>query len=150
MDKSKPLIMKEGMPYTPTVRDDFNSLITKTTSSQLFFFFGNWRKNKRRLTLKEVPSPKPNEPNQTSINYNGTSAGIGDKEQIDVPNTDINEIQERDQTSKKARKVVANPIKWKCKARKIAHQTGKSYISKRGKNLPERKVKTFKNCNLRC
>ncbi|GBN32905.1 hypothetical protein AVEN_231838-1 [Araneus ventricosus] len=42
-------------------------------------------------------------------------------------------IQERDQTPKKARKIVANPMKWKCNARKIARQTGKSYISKREK-----------------
>ncbi|GBM32843.1 hypothetical protein AVEN_216545-1 [Araneus ventricosus] len=42
-------------------------------------------------------------------------------------------IQECDQTSKKARKIVANPMKWKCNARKVAHQTGKSHISKRGK-----------------
>ncbi|GBM00731.1 hypothetical protein AVEN_150900-1 [Araneus ventricosus] len=90
-------------------------------------------KKKRRLTLKEVPSPKPNEPNQTNINYNETSAGIKDKEQIDVPNTEINEIQESGQTPKKASKTVANTMKWKCNARKIAHQTGKSYIGKRGK-----------------
>ncbi|GBM57631.1 hypothetical protein AVEN_225012-1 [Araneus ventricosus] len=59
-------------------------------------------------------------------------------------------IHERDQTPKKARKIVANPMKWKCNARKIAHQTGKSYISKRGGNVPERRVKTLKNCNLQC
>ncbi|GBM06596.1 hypothetical protein AVEN_220035-1 [Araneus ventricosus] len=41
--------------------------------------------------------------------------------------------QERDQNPKKARKIVANPMKWKCNAMKIAHQTGKSYINKRGK-----------------
>ncbi|GBM50459.1 hypothetical protein AVEN_203053-1 [Araneus ventricosus] len=57
-------------------------------------------------------------------------------------------IQERDETPKKASEIVANPMKWKCNARKIAHQTGKSYISKRGKNVPERRVKTLKNCNL--
>ncbi|GBM12941.1 hypothetical protein AVEN_163998-1 [Araneus ventricosus] len=86
-----------------------------------------------RLTLKEVPSPKPNEPTQTNINYYETSAEIRDKEQIDVPNTEINETQERDQTPKQARKIVTNPTKWKCNARKIAYQTSKSYISKRGK-----------------
>ncbi|GBN40549.1 hypothetical protein AVEN_189818-1, partial [Araneus ventricosus] len=90
------------------------------------------RKKKRRLTLKEVPSPNPNEPNKTNINCNETSGGIEDKEQIDVPNTEINEIQEPDQIQKKARKIVANTMKWKCNARKIAHQTVKSYISKRG------------------
>ncbi|GBN26486.1 hypothetical protein AVEN_109133-1 [Araneus ventricosus] len=42
-------------------------------------------------------------------------------------------IQERAQVQKKARKIVANPVKWKCNARKIAHQIGKSYISKGGK-----------------
>ncbi|GBN16035.1 hypothetical protein AVEN_253301-1 [Araneus ventricosus] len=91
------------------------------------------RKKKRRLALKEVPSPKPNEPNQTNIHNSDTSAGTEDKEQIDVPNTAINETHERDQTPKKAKKIVANPMKWKCNARKIAHQTGKSYISERGK-----------------
>ncbi|GBO00263.1 hypothetical protein AVEN_268926-1 [Araneus ventricosus] len=59
-------------------------------------------------------------------------------------------IQERDQTPKKAKKIVANPMKWKCNARKIALQTGKSYISKRRKNVPERRVKTLINCNLQC
>ncbi|GBN80128.1 hypothetical protein AVEN_136881-1 [Araneus ventricosus] len=41
-------------------------------------------------------------------------------------------MQGRDQTPKKAKKIVANPMKWKCNTRKIAYQTGKSYISKRG------------------
>ncbi|GBO33651.1 hypothetical protein AVEN_20543-1 [Araneus ventricosus] len=33
-------------------------------------------------------------------------------------------LKERDQTSKKTRKIVANPMKWKCNAREIVHQTG--------------------------
>jgi hypothetical protein len=45
---------------------------------------------------------------------------------------------------------VANPLKWKSNIRKIAHQAGKSYVSKRGKNVEERRVKTLKNCNVHC
>ncbi|GBM52308.1 hypothetical protein AVEN_126389-1 [Araneus ventricosus] len=54
-------------------------------------------------------------------------------------------MPERDQTLKKGWKIVANPMKWKCKARKIAHQTRKSYISRRGGNEPEKRVKSEKN-----
>ncbi|GBM64745.1 hypothetical protein AVEN_129112-1 [Araneus ventricosus] len=53
-------------------------------------------------------------------------------ESIDISFIQSFRLQERDQTPKKTRKIVANPMKWKCNARKIAHQTGKYYISKRG------------------
>ncbi|GBO40688.1 hypothetical protein AVEN_91575-1 [Araneus ventricosus] len=47
---------------------------------------------------------------------------------------------ERDQTPKKAKEIMVNPMKWKCIASKIDHHTGKSYISQG--NVTERRRKT--------
>ncbi|GBN09719.1 hypothetical protein AVEN_51342-1 [Araneus ventricosus] len=85
--------------------------------------------------------------------FRDTSNEIDFDNSISSESSDDNLIQslrtqECDQTPKKARKIVANPMKWMCNARKIAHQTGKSYKRKRGENVPERRVKTLKNCNL--
>ncbi|GBM13694.1 hypothetical protein AVEN_148212-1 [Araneus ventricosus] len=59
----------------------------------------------------------------------------------------LTRTQKRDQTQKKARKIMANPMKWKRNVRKPNRQILRK---EKGGNVPERRVKTLKNCNLQC
>ncbi|XP_053608712.1 uncharacterized protein LOC128674260 [Plodia interpunctella] len=51
---------------------------------------------------------------------------------------------------KRTRGVVRNPERWACNIRKMKHQRGEAYISRRGKYVPERKVRNMKDCLQSC
>lgn len=51
---------------------------------------------------------------------------------------------------KKARSQVPNPSQWACNVRKLKHQRGEAYINRRGKLVPERRVKNTKDCLKSC
>ncbi|CAG9562635.1 unnamed protein product [Danaus chrysippus] len=51
---------------------------------------------------------------------------------------------------KKSRKRTLNKLKWKCNLRKQGAITGKSYTSKKGKVVPEKKMKPACDCRLKC
>lgn len=51
---------------------------------------------------------------------------------------------------KKARSQVPNPSQWACNVRKLKHQRGEAYINRRGKYVPERRVKNTKDCLKSC
>uniref|UniRef100_A0A2H1V0H9 SFRICE_000696 n=1 Tax=Spodoptera frugiperda TaxID=7108 RepID=A0A2H1V0H9_SPOFR len=51
---------------------------------------------------------------------------------------------------KKSRKRTVNKLKWKCNLRKQGAITGKSYTSKKGKVVPEKKMKPACDCRLKC
>lgn len=53
-------------------------------------------------------------------------------------------------TIKKPRSLKSNPETWACNIRKVKHQRGEAYISRRGKYVPERKVKNTKDCLKSC
>lgn len=48
------------------------------------------------------------------------------------------------------RKRVRKPETWKCNVRKAAHEAGKEYISIRKKVVPEKRIKTPKDCRNNC
>lgn len=51
---------------------------------------------------------------------------------------------------KRPRNQTPNPTTWACNVRKQKHQKGEAYISRRGKYVPERKIKTTKDCLNTC
>ncbi|KAL4715740.1 hypothetical protein ACJJTC_006319 [Scirpophaga incertulas] len=51
---------------------------------------------------------------------------------------------------KRKRSLKPNPGSWACNVRKLKHQRGEAYINSRGKYVPERKVKTTKDCLHSC
>ncbi|XP_026752619.2 uncharacterized protein LOC113512869 [Galleria mellonella] len=53
-------------------------------------------------------------------------------------------------SSKRTRSQIPNPEKWACNIRKMKHQRGEAYISRRGKYVPERRVKNTKDCLKTC
>ncbi|KAJ0176291.1 hypothetical protein K1T71_008465 [Dendrolimus kikuchii] len=57
---------------------------------------------------------------------------------------------ESDSRKKHPRSHIPNPTMWACNVRKQKHQKGEAYISRRGKYVPERKVKTTKDCLNTC
>ncbi|XP_072945369.1 uncharacterized protein [Epargyreus clarus] len=73
------------------------------------------------------------------------------EKQIDCK-SESNQHVEIDVLSKKkrARSQVPNPNKWACNVRKLKHQRGEAYISRRGKYVPERRVKNTKDCLKTC
>lgn len=48
------------------------------------------------------------------------------------------------------RKRQRNPGSWKCNVRKVAHETGKEYLSVRNKIVPAKRIKTTKDCLNKC
>ncbi|CAF4946988.1 unnamed protein product [Pieris macdunnoughi] len=52
--------------------------------------------------------------------------------------------------SRGSRKRKRNICKWKCNVRKLKAVTGKSYTSKKGKVVPEKKMKPVCDCRLKC
>ena len=48
------------------------------------------------------------------------------------------------------RKRERKPETWKCNVRKAAHEAGKEYISIRKKVVPEKRIKTLKDCKNNC
>ncbi|XP_037970074.2 uncharacterized protein LOC105388067 [Plutella xylostella] len=54
-------------------------------------------------------------------------------------------------TKKKThRSPIRNPDKWACNLRKLKHQRGEAYISRRGKYVPPKQVRTTKDCLNTC
>ncbi|KAM3958784.1 uncharacterized protein ACR2FA_007190 [Aphomia sociella] len=53
-------------------------------------------------------------------------------------------------SNKRTRSQVPNPDKWACNVRKMKHQRGEAYISRRGKYVPERRVRNTKDCLKTC
>lgn len=51
---------------------------------------------------------------------------------------------------KNVRKKIPNPTNWKCNVIKKAHNAGEEYLSKRGKTVSHKEVKTVKNCKDNC
>ncbi|CAH0400149.1 unnamed protein product [Chilo suppressalis] len=51
---------------------------------------------------------------------------------------------------KRNRSVKPNPGSWACNVRKFKHQRGEAYISRRGKFVPERRVRNTKDCLKSC
>ncbi|XP_030030035.1 uncharacterized protein LOC115447193 [Manduca sexta] len=51
---------------------------------------------------------------------------------------------------KRMRSQVPNPNMWACNVRKLKHQRGEAYISRRGKYVPERRIKNTKDCLRTC
>ncbi|XP_045774168.1 uncharacterized protein LOC123873369 [Maniola jurtina] len=51
---------------------------------------------------------------------------------------------------KRARNQIPNPSKWACNVRKLKHQRGEAYVSRRGKLVPERRVRNTKDCLKSC
>ncbi|CAG5043471.1 unnamed protein product [Parnassius apollo] len=66
--------------------------------------------------------------------------------------SEFNQQQEKDTATKKkrTRSQVPNPSKWACNVRKIKHQKGEAYISRRGKYVPERRIRNTKDCLKSC
>ncbi|GBO43270.1 hypothetical protein AVEN_155496-1 [Araneus ventricosus] len=54
--------------------DFVHSTSSESSDDSFIQSLSNWTKKKRRLKHKEVPLPKPNEPNQTNIDNYETSA----------------------------------------------------------------------------
>ncbi|KAJ4435584.1 hypothetical protein ANN_18200 [Periplaneta americana] len=50
----------------------------------------------------------------------------------------------------KSRTKVANKNKWKSTVRKQKHEAGESYVSRRGKLVPQKQIQTTKNCQQHC
>ncbi|XP_013136173.1 PREDICTED: uncharacterized protein LOC106101477 [Papilio polytes] len=78
------------------------------------------------------------------------------KVEVEVPiineNTECKESQavKEETVKKKSRSIVPNPSKWACNVRKLKHEKGEAYISRRGKYVPERCVKNTKDCLKSC
>ncbi|XP_059045270.1 uncharacterized protein LOC131841044 isoform X2 [Achroia grisella] len=53
-------------------------------------------------------------------------------------------------SNKRTRNQIPNPENWACNVRKMKHQRGEAYISRRGKYVPERRVKNTKDCLKTC
>ncbi|CAH2229682.1 jg15963 [Pararge aegeria aegeria] len=51
---------------------------------------------------------------------------------------------------KRPRNQIPNPNKWACNVRKLKHQRGEAYVSRRGKLVPERHVRNTKDCLKSC
>ncbi|XP_049875139.1 uncharacterized protein LOC126373153 [Pectinophora gossypiella] len=64
--------------------------------------------------------------------------------ELETPN-EIVEVQQ-----KRSRNRVPDPSSWACNVRKTKHQSGEAYINKRGKYVPERQIKSTKNCLTMC
>ncbi|XP_061717808.1 uncharacterized protein LOC133525537 [Cydia pomonella] len=70
-------------------------------------------------------------------------------EQMEITHHSI-EIQIENITNKRSRSLVPNPNQWACNIRKLKHQRGEAYISRRGKYVPERRVRNTKDCLKTC
>lgn len=64
-------------------------------------------------------------------------------------NSELTEIT-IDAKKKKTRSQTPNPSKWACNVRKLKHQRGEAYISRRGKYVPERHIRNTKDCLKSC
>lgn len=53
-------------------------------------------------------------------------------------------------TKKRNRSLIRNPTTWACNVRKVKHQNGEAYVSRRGKYVPEKHVRNTKNCTTNC
>ncbi|CAH0625251.1 unnamed protein product [Chrysodeixis includens] len=51
---------------------------------------------------------------------------------------------------KRSRSQVPDPTSWACNVRKLKHQRGEAYISRRGKFVPERRIRNTKDCVKNC
>lgn len=51
---------------------------------------------------------------------------------------------------KRSRSHTPNPSEWACNVRKLKHQRGEAYVNRRGKLVPEKHVKTTKDCLTSC
>lgn len=60
--------------------------------------------------------------------------------------SDINTVKQK----KRLRSQTSNPTSWACNVRKLKHQRGEAYISRRGKFVPERQIKNTKDCLKSC
>ncbi|OWR43086.1 hypothetical protein KGM_210006 [Danaus plexippus plexippus] len=60
------------------------------------------------------------------------------------------EVEKLLTVKKRSRSQVPNPSKWACNVRKLKHQRGEAYINRRGKYVPERKVRNTKDCLKSC
>lgn len=54
------------------------------------------------------------------------------------------------QCKKRTRHQTPNPSTWACNIRKLKHQRGEAYVSRRGKYVPERHIKNTKDCLRTC
>ncbi|XP_047534226.1 uncharacterized protein LOC125068900 [Vanessa atalanta] len=76
---------------------------------------------------------------------------VVNEKQIDCKNENSNQIEvEIVSMKKRARSQIPNPSKWACNVRKLKHQRGEAYISRRGKYVPERQVRNTKDCLKSC
>ncbi|XP_075976955.1 uncharacterized protein LOC142977119 [Anticarsia gemmatalis] len=57
---------------------------------------------------------------------------------------------EKIKKTKGTRRRTANPTAWVSNVRKLQHQRGEAYISRRGKFVPERQIRTTKDCLKSC
>ncbi|XP_013161945.1 PREDICTED: uncharacterized protein LOC106113648 [Papilio xuthus] len=80
------------------------------------------------------------------------------KVEVEVPIINEKQIEHNESSQphkevsvkKRSRSSVPNPSKWACNVRKLKHEKGEAYISRRGKYVPERCVKTTKDCLKSC
>ncbi|XP_068630126.1 uncharacterized protein [Battus philenor] len=59
-------------------------------------------------------------------------------------------VKEPAAKTKRSRSQVPNPSMWACNVRKLKHQKGEAYINRRGKFVPERRVRNTKDCLKSC
>ncbi|KAI5642870.1 hypothetical protein NE865_05168 [Phthorimaea operculella] len=71
-------------------------------------------------------------------------------EQICDLDSTVHQDSEVQTKSQRKRGLVPNPSTWACNVRKVKHQSGEAYISRRGKYVPERKIKSTKDCLTSC
>lgn len=73
-----------------------------------------------------------------------------------VDNQDVKTEKPPEQHSKEKIKSIrkrcktSEPSKWACNIRKQKHQRGEAYVNRRGKYVPERRVKNIKDCLQSC
>ncbi|XP_049700256.2 uncharacterized protein LOC126055382 [Helicoverpa armigera] len=63
--------------------------------------------------------------------------------------TDTSQIEPEPQ-KKRSRSQIPDPTTWACNVRKLKHQRGEAYISRRGKFVPERQIRNTKDCVKNC
>lgn len=57
---------------------------------------------------------------------------------------------ETEHQKKRTRSQVPDPTSWACNVRKLKHQRGEAYINRRGKLVPERRIRNTKDCVRNC
>jgi len=59
-------------------------------------------------------------------------------------------ISPDDNNNKQGKKRIRNPSAWKANVRRKLRQSGKEYVSWRGKTVPAKTIKTRKDCSSSC